>query len=88
MDFDNEQREMVLRAIYGLAKGQAGISVKMTSVGMQTGLDDADVARAAEAMARDGRATIPSAGRVALTNAGMAAAKADAERESNAVFMD
>jgi hypothetical protein len=53
--WDDDLRGVVLNAVYGLAKGRAGVPVAVAAVATQTGLDAADVRRAVAALARDGR---------------------------------
>lgn len=87
--FGAELNEIVLRACYGLAKGQSGVAVKLSSITNQTGLSDEEVMQTATAMVADSLAILSGdALRVTLTGAGVAAAKADAERETNVVFAD
>jgi len=87
--FGAELNEIVLRACYGLAKGQSGVAVKLSSIANQTGMADEEVMQSVKAMAADSLAILAGdSTRVTLTGSGVAAAKADAERETNVVFAD
>jgi len=87
--FGAELNEIILRACYGLAKGKSGVAVKLSSIANQTGLADEDVMQAAMSMVADSLGILAGDSlRITLTAAGVAAAKADAERETNVVFAD
>ena len=87
--FGDEIRDIILRSVYGLAKGQSGVAVKVSSVALGAGLEDDEVRHGAEILMREGL-TIPAheAGCIVLSKAGVAAAKAELEHRSDFVFAD
>ena len=88
VNFDDELCDVVLQATYGLAKGRAGVPVRVGAVANQTGLDEAEVSRTVDLLVRKGRLLAPSPDSIALSPPGMAAAKADAEYQSGVAFTD
>ena len=87
--FGDDLRDIILRSVYGLAKGQSGVAVKVSSVALGAGLDDDEVRHGGELLMREGLA-IPAhePNCIVLSKAGVAAAKGELELRSDFVFAD